>query len=105
MVGFGIMLGFNMKDRQLILNRFLISLQECFEYINSDKRVQRFFKAVEPSSHIKEGWETVNVLIKRFGDDLNVSSAGDVFNKSSEYIEDIRDLTFHKLDDTGLKIE
>ncbi len=74
-------------------------------YINSDNRIQRFFKAIEQPSFSKEGWEILSSIIKKFGEDLNVSSVSEVFNKSSEYFDEVKGLTFYKLGDSGVKLK
>lgn len=73
-------------------------------YINSSRKVQRFFKVVEQPGLVKEGWEILNVLIKKSGDDLDVSSPADVFNKMSDYFEELKGLSFYKLGDNGINL-
>ncbi len=73
-------------------------------YINSEKRIQRFFKAVNQPESVMEGWEILNSLIKNFGNDLNVHSPGDVFNKLANYYKELNEFTFYKLGDNGVKL-
>ena len=73
-------------------------------YINSSRVVQRFFKAIDQPGLAKEGWEILYILIKRSGDELEVFSPADVFNKMSDYIEELKGLSFYKLGDNGVNL-
>ncbi len=62
-------------------------------YTNSDRRVQRIRKAIEPVGQAKADWKIICGLAKHLEAELGVGTAGWAYNHPSEIWEEMRALT------------
>ncbi|AFS78674.1 NADP-dependent formate dehydrogenase FdhA [Gottschalkia acidurici 9a] len=72
-------------------------------FTNTERRVQRVRKAVNPPGRARLDWEILCDIANRLGHDINYSSAEDIFNEIRRTIPSYAGITYERLDEGGIQ--
>lgn len=72
-------------------------------FTNTERRVQRVRKAIEPASNSKADWQVLLELIKAFGDTKEYSSPSDIMEEIRELVPNYGGITYERLDKEGIQ--
>lgn len=70
-------------------------------FTNTERRVQRFYRAIRPLGESRPNWEILYMLAKEFHHDFNYRSAWDVLKEISQIVPFYADMSRETLGDKG----
>ncbi|NLY70380.1 MAG: formate dehydrogenase subunit alpha [Clostridiales bacterium] len=70
-------------------------------FTNTERRVQKIRKAVNPPGEAKADWEIIDELMKRFGYNNNYSSVEDIFDEMRKLTPSYAGITYERLEELG----
>ena len=72
-------------------------------YTNSERRVQRVRRAVEPPGEAKQDWEIFQEIARRLGRDFGWRSSEDIWNELRSLAPTMAGISYRRIEDTGLQ--
>jgi formate dehydrogenase alpha subunit len=72
-------------------------------FTNTERRVQRVRKAIEPVGDSKADWEIICEIIKALGHEVNYHSPADIMEEIRTLVPSYGGITFNRLDKGGLQ--
>ncbi len=72
-------------------------------FTNTERRVQRVRKAVEPPGEAKADWEIIAEIMNRLGYEAKYNSAEDIFNEIRTVTPQYAGITYKRLDKEGIQ--
>ena len=72
-------------------------------FTNTERRVQRIRKAVNPPGEARPDWQIFRDLSKKMGYEMNYESAEDVFEELRQLLPQYNGITFKRLEEVGLQ--
>lgn len=72
-------------------------------FTNTERRVQRVRKAVEPRGESKADWEVFMEIMNRIGYPQNYHSASDIFDEIAKVTPSYRGLDYNRIDEVGIQ--
>lgn len=72
-------------------------------FTNSERRVQRIRKAIEPIGEAKPDWEILTEIMKRLGMVETYRSAEDIFNELAKMTPQYRGINYERINEEGLQ--
>ncbi len=72
-------------------------------YANSERRVQRVRKAVEPPGEAKPDWWIVQEVSKRFGFPMNYKDSEEIWNEVSSLAPTLTGISYARIDKVGIQ--
>lgn len=73
-------------------------LEKDGTFINTERRIQRFYKAMEPLGESKPDWEIIQALANKMGHGWNYSHPSDIMREISELAPIFAGATYDRLD-------
>ncbi|MGF7184265.1 formate dehydrogenase alpha subunit [Desulfitispora alkaliphila] len=71
-------------------------------FVNTERRVQRVRKAVEPVGAAKADWEIIQLIANRMGYDMNYATAKDIMGEINSLTPSYGGITYERLEQGGL---
>jgi formate dehydrogenase alpha subunit len=72
-------------------------------FTNTERRVQRVRKAVEPPGECRADWEIIADLSCRLGHEMHYDSAEEIFNEIRTLVPSYAGITYERIDKTGIQ--
>ena len=72
-------------------------------FTNTERRVQRVRKAVEPPGEARADWEIIQDLCTRMGYPMHYDSAAEIFEEIRDLTPTYRGMTYERVDSCGLQ--
>ncbi len=72
-------------------------------FTNTERRVQRVRKAVEPPGEAKPDWEILCLMSTAMGHPMSYESAGQIFDEMASLTPSYAGMSFDRIDDVGLQ--
>jgi formate dehydrogenase major subunit len=72
-------------------------------FTNTERRVQRVRKAVEPPGECRDDWWIINELSRRMGHDMGYTSAAQIFEEIRSLVPQYAGITYERIDKVGLQ--
>ena len=79
--------------------------EQSGSYINAKGQMQKIQAAIKPSGDTHQGWQVLLDLYKMFNENSTMVTIGDVINDMVQEVEALKDVSFFKLGDYGMKLE
>ncbi len=72
-------------------------------FTNTERRVQRVRKAIEPEGNRKQDWEILQLLLNRFGIDKKYNSAAEIMDEIASVTPIYAGISFDRIENVGLQ--
>ncbi|MCG3219495.1 MAG: formate dehydrogenase subunit alpha, partial [Candidatus Heimdallarchaeota archaeon] len=72
-------------------------------FTNTERRVQRVRKAIEPTGERKQDWWILQEMLKRFGIDITYSSPSEILDELAKITPIYGGMSFERIDSIGLQ--
>lgn len=72
-------------------------------FVNTERRVQRVRKAIEPIGEAKADWEIIKLLAKRCGYEMNYTSAAQIMVEISQLTPSYGGISYERLEQGGIQ--
>ena len=72
-------------------------------FTNTERRVQRVRKAVEPPGQCRADWEIIADLSCRLGHEMHYDSAEEIFDEMRTLVPSYAGITYERIDKTGIQ--
>jgi formate dehydrogenase alpha subunit len=72
-------------------------------FTNTERRVQRVRKAVDPPGEAKEDWEILCLMSTAMGHPMSYDDAGEIFDEMARLTPSYAGMSFGRIDDVGLQ--
>lgn len=72
-------------------------------FTNTERRVQRVRKAVNPPGEAKPDWQIITELSRKMGYEMSYSSAEEVFEEIRQLLPQYKGITYERLEEVGLQ--
>lgn len=72
-------------------------------FTNTERRVQRVRKAIDPPGEAKPDWEIISELATRMGYTMNYASADEIMNEINELTPSYGGITYERIENEGLQ--
>ena len=72
-------------------------------FTNSERRVQRVRKAVDPPGQARPNWQVFTELGKRLGLEVNYETAGDIFDEMAGLTPSFAGISYDRIDSVGIQ--
>jgi len=71
-------------------------------FVNSERRVQRVRKAVDPPGEARYDWEITGDIATRMGFDMSYANSEEIFNEIASVTPSYAGLTYERIEDIGI---
>jgi formate dehydrogenase alpha subunit len=72
-------------------------------FVNTERRVQRVRKAVEPAGEAKADWQIIQLVAQKMGYDLNFAHPSEIMEEISQLTPSYGGITYERLEQGGLQ--